>query len=246
MSDSVFIVMALIVQFEFRMRRAAIAVAAAFLTLSPAAFAQEPPPPLPRVVLDLHGIVPVFPNDNAQLASSRMVVDPQTGAPRSMLVSELPGAGLGGRIGLNLYLFRWKVVTFGITGEALIGASSAAPEPTTTVALTGGTTATLVGVTERLRSGDGQLSLNFGSGHGWSYLSGGIGRSQWSIVPAGASAAYADTQVLPTMNYGGGAHWSIRRHLGFSLDVRVYEIQPGASGSPRTRLFVVGAGAFLK
>ena len=92
-------------------------------------------------------------------------------------------------------------------------------------------------------------------GQGWSYISGGVGRSQWSIVPAGASATSADSATLPTTNYGGGAHWSIKRHIGFSLDARVYEIQPGPQtiianqlrpGSPRTRLFVVGAGFFLK
>jgi hypothetical protein len=56
---------------------------------------------------------------------------------------------------------------------------------------------------------------------------------------------------LPTVNYGGGAHWSIKRHLGFSLDLRLYEIQPGTAtivgpGSLRTRLLVFGAGIFLK
>jgi hypothetical protein len=165
---------------------------------------------------------------------------------RQLLVSELPGAGLGGRVGLSLYLFKWKAVTFGVTGEVLTGLSSSAPQQAATVSLPDGSTATLVAVNERLTSGDGQLSLNFGSGHGWSYLSGGVGRSQWSLVPAGSSSAAPDAQVLPTTNYGGGARWSIKRHLGFSLDVRVYELQPGMTGSPRTRLFVVGAGLFLK
>jgi len=70
-------------------------------------------------------------------------------------------------------------------------------------------------------------------------------------VPAGQSATSADIETLPTVNYGGGAHWSIKRHLGFSLDLRLYEIQPGTAtivgpGSPRTRLLVFGAGIFLK
>jgi len=110
---------------------------------------------------------------------------------------------------------------------------------------------TFASVSERLTSGDAQVSFNFGSAHGWSYLSGGIGRSQWSIVPAGQAATSADAETLPTANYGGGAHWSIKRYLGFSIDVRLYEIQPGTPtsigpGSPRTRLLVVGAGLFLK
>ena len=227
------------------MRRVAIAVAAALVAFCPAAGAQEPPPPLPRVIVDLHGIIPVFPNDNAQLAGSRTVFDPLRAGPRRLFVSELPGAGFGGRVGISLYLFRWKVVTVGVSGEAWTASSNSTPAATTVV-LSDGSVATLFPVNERLTSGDGQLSLNFGSGHGWSYLSGGFGRSQWSIVPDGASASSADAQLLPTTNYGGGAHWSIKRHLGFGLDVRIYELQPGTSGSPRTRLLVAGAGIFLK
>ena len=221
------------------MRRAVLAFsAAAVLCVHGRADAQNAPAPFPRVVLDLHGIVPVFPNDNVQLANSRFVND----LNRPLSVGELPGAGFGGRIGVHAYLFKWKAITFGIGGEVFSARSSSTP-PDASV--------DLVPVAERLTSGDGQVSFNFGSGHGWSYLSGGFGRSQWSIIPAGQSASSADAESLPTANYGGGAHWSIKRHLGFSLDLRLYEIQPGTPtsigpGSPRTRLFVVGAGVFLK
>ncbi len=222
-----------LVQFGLRMRRAVLALSAvACLCVPERAFAQETPAPIPRVAVDLHGIVPVFPNDNAQLAGSR-----------GLTVGELPGAGLGGRVALHLYVFKWKAITVGVGGEVLAARSGSTP-PDTTVGLTP--------VNERLTSADGQLSCNFGSAHGWSYLSGGVGRSQWSIVPAGQPAAAADAETLPTVNYGGGAHWSIKRHLGFSLDVRLYEIQPGSvtmagqPGSPRTRLLVFGAGIFMK
>ena len=216
------------------MRRAVLAFsAAAVLCVHGRADAQDAPAPFPRVVVDLHGIIPVFPNDNAQLASSRFV----TGRNQEMQVGELPGAGFGGRAGVHVYLFKWKAITLGVGGEVFSARSTSTPADPSLE---------LVPVTERLTSGDGQVSFNFGSGHGWSYLSGGFGRSQWSIVPAGQPPAPADAESLPTANYGGGAHWSIKKHLGFSLDVRVYEIKPGSSGSPRTRLLVVGAGIFLK
>jgi len=224
------------------MRRAVLALAvASVITVACVhgrAYAQEPPAPLPRIVVDLHGIIPVFPNDNAQLANSRFVSD----QARQLSVGELPGAGFGGRVGVHLYLFKWKAMTIGLGGEVLVGRSTSTPTDTTSG---------LVAVTERLTSADGQVSFNFGSAHGWSYLSGGMGRSQWSIVPAGLPPATADAESLPTANYGGGAHWSIKRHLGFSLDFRLYEIQPGTPtstgpGSPRTRLLVAGAGIFLK
>ena len=218
-----------------RMHRAALVLSTAVVLFSPArALAQDSTAPIPRFVVDLHGIVPMFPNDNDQLASSRTVA---TDPPQPLQVGELPGAGFGGRVGVHVYLFKWKAVTLGVGGEAFSARSTSTPTDPTLG---------FVPVNERLTSADGQVSFNFGSAHGWSYISGGFGRSQWAIIPAGQSPASADIETLPTGNYGGGAHWSIKRHLGFSLDARLYEIQPGSSGSPRTRLFVVGAGVFLK
>ena len=63
-----------------------------------------------------------------------------------------------------------------------------------------------------------QLSLNFGNGNGWSYLSVGIGRSLWSITPDGAQSRPIDEEPIRTINYGGGARWFIKPHLAFSLD----------------------------
>src|SRR4051812_5508481 len=188
------------------MRRAVLALAVASVLIVVCvhgpAYAQEPPAPLPRIVVDLHGIIPVFPNDNAQLANSRFVSD----QARQLSVGELPGAGLGGRVGVHLYLLKWKAMTIGLGGEVLVGRSTSTPIDTASA---------FVAVSERLTSADGQVSFNFGSAHGWSYLSGGMGRSQWSIVPAGSLPTTADAESLPTVNYGGGAHWSIKRHVGF-------------------------------
>jgi hypothetical protein len=214
------------------MRRVALVFAASLVALrGGAVYAQDPPPPLPRVVVDLHGLVPVFPNDATQLAASR-----------ALTVTELPGAGFGVRAGAHVYFLKYRGVTFGAGGEVLRGTSSSTPvDPTSG----------LVAADERLTSVGSQLSFNFGTGHGWSYVSGGIGRSRWSLHPAGAAETSADSESLPTVNYGGGARWFAKAHLAFSLDGRIYEIQPGTAigarpGSPRTRLFVFGAGISLK
>ena len=74
------------------------------------ALAQDPPPPIPRVVVDLHGTMPRFPSDDPQLAESR-----------NLNLVELPGAGLGAQIGLHFYPLRTRVVTFGVGGELAIG-----------------------------------------------------------------------------------------------------------------------------
>jgi hypothetical protein len=197
--------------------------------------AQDPPPRIGPFVLDLHASVPQFPSNDEQLADSR-----------EMVVSELPGSGLGIQGGAHLYLLKIKAVTFGIGAEFAAGRARQTPATSTT------STPALRPSEERFSTFSPQLSLNFGSGRGWSYLSGGIGVSNWALVPEGRAVSEADSEPLKTINYGGGARWFIKRHLAFSLDVRFYAINPGtpykppASGSPRTTLMIIGAGISLK
>jgi hypothetical protein len=219
------------------MHRLVAACAAALVALgaASAARAQEPPPRIGPFVLDLHATVPMFPSDDAQLAASR-----------DMLVAELPGGGLGVQAAAHLYLLRIKVVTIGVGAE--VAGSRARQTP-----LPGATTQPAPRPSEeRFTTFAPQLSFNFGNGHGWSYVSGGIGYSHWAIVPEGQEGFPADSEPLKTINYGGGARWFAKRHLAFSLDVRLYAINPGtpfiagALGSPRTTLMVIGAGVSLK
>ena len=192
--------------------------------------AQDPPPRIGPFAVDVHMSIPVFPTDSQQLADSR-----------ALNLAELPGRGLGGQVGAHFFLPRWGPLTVGLGGEVMVARAATNPDPSTG----------LRAVEERLLSASPQLSFNFGSGHGWSYLSGGIGRSVWSIHEVGLEPSAADVEPLQTINYGGGARWFIKNHLAFSLDVRFYEIQPGTPipplpGSPRTRLMVIGAGISLK
>lgn len=195
------------------------------------AFAQEPPPRIPYFVLDVHGTVPRFPS-TVNLAESR-----------NLTLAELPGSGLGAQIGLHLYPLRWRAITFGIGAEVAGSRSRFTPPENATV--------TLRSTEEKFLTAAPQLSFNFGNGHGWSYLSGGIGLSQWSLIPEGREPFPGDTDRLKTINYGGGARWFAKTHLAFSFDVRFYAINPGSPylgnpGSPRTTLVVVGAGVSLK
>jgi hypothetical protein len=194
--------------------------------------AQEPPPPIPRFVVDLHATVPLFPNDVQQLADSR-----------NLQLAELPGRGFGGQVGVHVYLLRWRALTVGIGGEAIVARATSTPPADSSLSL--------VAVEERLVSASPQLSFNFGTGHGWSYLSGGVGRSVWSLHETGLVPGSADVEPLQTLNYGGGARWFIKNRLAFSLDVRIYQVQPGTPvmplpGSPRTQLLIVGAGISLR
>jgi hypothetical protein len=196
------------------------------------AAAQDPPPKIGPFAIDVHGTVPRFSNDQ-QLADSR-----------GLFTRELPGSGLGVHASATVYVFTWKAVTFGLGGDVTVARSHNGPEPISP-------TVTGRAVTERFTHLSPELSFNFGTGDGWSYLSGGIGRTTWSLIPDGELPTTADQEHLETINYGGGARWFITPHVAFSVDARFYAIYPGTPaegrpGSPRTTLLVVGAGVSLK
>jgi hypothetical protein len=215
-----------------RMRALVFACATLITSIAAApAFAQDPPPKVGPFVVDLHATVPRFPED-LQLAQSR-----------AMTLAELPGAGLGVLVGAHVYPLRWRAVTFGVGGEFATGRARQTPAATQTA---------LRPATERLTTLTPQLSFNFGTGNGWSYISGGLGRSTWAVVPQGQEGFAADSEQLKTISYGGGARWFIKTHLAFSFDVRFYAINPGTPfvagvlGSPRKTLLVIGAGVSVR
>jgi len=201
-----------------------------FVAVDPAA-AQDPPPKIGPFVVDLHATMPRFPQD-LQLAQSR-----------GMTLAELPGSGLGVLVGVHVYPLRWRAITFGLGGEFATGGAQLTP--------TAGQTAVRPS-TERLTTITPELSFNFGTGNGWSYITGGLGRSTWAVVPRGQEGFAADSEKLKTITYGGGARWFMKTHLAFSFDVRFYAINPGTPyfagvlGSPRTTLLVIGAGVSVR
>lgn len=208
---------------------AALIVSAIAIGAQPARAQDE----LPRVgpfVIDLRGAV-LKPPVNPQLASSRELNSQ----------ADLPGIGIGGTAGVHIYPLRWRAITFGIGGEIVLARAHH-----TGVAGSSQSSAT-PSVTERFVSAAPELSFNFRGSNGWSYISGGIGPSVWQIVPDGQEVTSADEERLRTVNYGGGARWFIRQHLAFSLDVRIWQVDPGSPhfgfpGSPRANLLVISAG----
>jgi len=214
--------------------RAAIVVM--LLAACSSAAAQQAPPRIGPIVFDAHLTFPGFPSDSQQLADSRPFIS----------VTDLPGLGRGIDIAAQLYLLRVRKVTFGIGGNLMIGTSHSSL-PT----LPAGQTSFAHAVNERYTSFAPQVSINFGNGNGWSYLSGGIGQSTWSLIADVGTEGPADQEPLETINYGGGARWFKKKHVGFSFDVRFYAINPGTPyngfpGSPRSRLLVMGVGVSVK
>ena len=204
------------------------------LTAASPVYAQDPPPKIGPYVIDFHVTVPRFPADDPNLAASR-----------GMQLGELPGVGIGLQLGAHVYPLRWKVITFGIGGEVASTRASQTPLDTTTG---------LRSSTETFQTLDGDLSFNFGTGNGWSYISGGLGQSIRSLVPAGQDPLPADSEHLRTVHYGVGARWFAKKHLAFSFDIRWYQMDPGspelgyngANGTPRTTLMIMGAGISVR
>jgi len=215
------------------MRIAVALVALTFVALSPLdAGAQEPPKPIGPLVIDVRGTLPQFPSDQ-QLADSR-----------GLLVAELPGAGFGVDLGAHFYMFKWKAVTFGAGAQLTFGRSHGSEQTQDGIVIARA-------VTEHFTALTPQISFNFGSGAGWSYLSGGIGPAVWSIVPDGSEPQPPDEERLIEYNYGAGARWFAKPHLAFTFDVRVHAIGRGTPylgypPSPFSRMFLLGAGVSLK
>jgi hypothetical protein len=195
--------------------------------------AQEPSEqPITRYVADLRVALPKVP-DNDGLAK-----------PYGLAGVNLPGLGLGVEFGGHVYPIRRRSVAFGIGISGVFGRSHASP-----VTQNDGT---VVGkdVTARFSAIAPQISFNFGSAAGWSYLSGGLGTARLEIR---APDTPPDT-VWPrrkTINYGGGGRWFVRDRMAVTFDVRFYAMNPVAETptikpSPRLRMLVISIGVSVR
>jgi hypothetical protein len=205
-----------------------------------AVHAQSPGPPGPYVI-DVHAGVSALPKDVTYFPE----------APSGTLVA---GSGLAIDAGGHVYLIRLGPARLGV-GASVWRASGRTSEQSSSS--TSGTAATVVrpGVDTRVTSVTAQLSLNFGSADGWSYISAGLGPAQVRTVisafPAvldGEPITLADRVFEPDSvrdaNIGFGARWFTRRHLAISFDVRFHAISGGSGDAAvtRTTLTVASAG----
>ena len=115
----------------------------------------------------------------------------------------LPTRGFGGGVGGHFYLMRIGPSRLGV-GLDLMAVRGTAED-----------------VKTRLTALDPQVSLNFGSGDGWSYLSAGVGVAHVSSDPS------AIAETLHSFNWGGGARWFLSQHFGIGFDIRVRHLSAG-------------------
>jgi hypothetical protein len=170
--------------------------------------------------------------------------------PLSLRTDQLPSRGWGLEFGATAYPLRGRRFALGL-GAALVRTSgSQAPDPEDEAAADDPTIET------RFNALVPQISLNFGSGRGWSYIGGGL-----ALMKRATGDADADVPLGPRLtgiHYGGGARWFAGRHVAFSFDLRFYRIPEQAAeatpvdGSaavpfqPKSRLFMATAGLSFK
>ena len=211
--------------------RAALLVSTCLLAATPATHAQQTQPPGPFVI-DVRG------------AFSSVGRSEELASPRGLQANELPKRVLGLDVGAHVYPVRGKV-TLGLGGSFLmIGGTQTPGEPEE-----GAVGAPINAGEFRVRGLVPQLSLNFGSSRGWSYLGAGLGLSQ--ITAGRAESDLTSSPQLLTLNLGGGARWFVSEHVAFTFDGRYYRL--GAKplegdylGNPVVTMFVLSAGLSFK
>ena len=224
------ILMAMLNRRRFSQVIGAVLVVGPWLSGARPAFAQEGiDRPIGRFVVDVRGSITPFGHN------------PEFAAPRGFDDSVTPGLGLGFEAGGHVYLYRWRVITFGLGGSvhASLGDRGASDLD---VDADGPT------LRQQLVAVSPQLSFNFGGRDGWSYISGGLGNSRLSLFALGTDNTQRQTR---TLNYGGGARWFTSDHVAFSLDLRFYALTPlkqtgTEPGSPRMTVMVFSIGASFR
>jgi hypothetical protein len=183
---------------------------------------------------------------DVRVALPRFKEDAGVAADLGVATANMPTRGLGLVFGGHWYPVGKGRVTLGIGGEVVFGGA------TKTVAADEDDPASVEGPAVRARfwSISPQASLNFGSGRGWSYLTGGLGwggfKTELEASPVG------DAESGPrVLNYGGGARWFAKDHVAFAIDLRFYAVgaqQPtaGRPPYPSMTLMVFSAGVSFK
>jgi hypothetical protein len=190
-----------------------------------------------------------------KLPIGRYVVDARLNSPKfkqdvaiatgiGVGVLNLPTRGFGVVAGAHWYPLRIGFMTLGVGGEWVRARRSRT--------LNTGTEAAPVNVTTNTRFAtlSPQISFNFGSRDGYSYVSGGIGRANFTAERADNPLPDPESGSK-TINYGGGARWFAKKHLAVSVDVRFYAINPQLAtplrpGYPRMTLMSMSGGIAIR
>ena len=210
------------------MRRAAACVLAAVVLTAVEAAAQTTSLPGPWV-LDVRGVTSPVPTD--------------AGFYPPLASTFVPSRGFGVDVGAQIYLFSLGLARIGF-GANFVAVRSTAIAP---VATTNDTSITAAGqrLTLNMQLIVPQVSVNFGSRDGWSYLSAGAGTVSVTTEAEDIMPGRQESGRLRAVNFGGGARWFISSRLAFGFDLRAHRIAAG-SGTPKASVFAVSAGLSIR
>lgn len=234
-----------------RVRQVPAVLALAILAMTAGAANAQTKERLPWFAVDLHAATVGLPQAEGWVPPPVITTDASGNTTTSAL--EYPGRNWGLAGGVTVYPLRLGIFTFGVGASMITGKGTAE-----TVAVTGsGATATET-VTNIVRTGitslAPQISVNFGHKLGWSYISGGVGRTK--IDSRADAMATRPEVVVPeawnqAINFGGGAKWFMKPRLGASFDVRFIKLgsRSGTDLLPsakRTQMWNISAGISIQ
>jgi outer membrane protein with beta-barrel domain len=216
--------------------RTAAAIALAIAVLTPAASSAQVSAPGPYVI-DLRGAMSGAPGSAAFY-------------PPVPTTIRVPQRAFGFGAGAHVYTFRIGAarVGFGVDlmrarGTARTDASQVQTSSTTAAASTGTFDAAMTVTTIAP-----QLSFNFGTHEGWSYLSGGYGtsttHSEVNIPTSFGGEGGSRGRRTSALNFGGGARWFLQEHLAVGFDVRFHRLL--ATNVPSTQSVGLSVGMSLR
>jgi hypothetical protein len=131
----------------------------------------------------------------------------------------VPARGFGYDVGGHVYLFNLGPARLGL-GANLIGVRGTAADANATMRIVAP-----------------QVSFNFGTSDGWSYVSFGAGP-----VRVNAEATASSTAI----NGGGGARWFLKRHIAVGFDVRLHKIGADGATMGASTIFSASVGLSVK
>lgn len=209
------------------MLRPVLAGAVALAAMAAPAAGQTTSPPGPWVV-------------DVRAATSGVPTDLSFYPPQDATV--VPSRGFGLDVGGHVYVFTLGPARVGLGANVLIIRSTVS-EPVAEA-----DTDSTRRLSLNLRTVAPQISFNFGSREGWSYLSAGVGVASITSRAEGSTPGERESGQLRSVNIGGGARWFLSPRVAFAFDVRAHKI--GAAGgerpTPGVTAVAVSAGLSLR
>jgi hypothetical protein len=224
---------------------AAVGVLAAALVGTPVV-AQGIAPAAPGpYAIDLRGATGGLPSDTAFF-------------PPAPPGTSVPTRGYGVDVGAHFYPMQLGPARLGVGVGVLRIRGAASPETPSSSSTTAPTTPD---VDSALTVIAPQVSFNFGSSAGWSYLSAGLGGARVTsatsafrgegTAPDVTPGADASSGFRRSMSIGAGARWFAKARLGVSFDLRVYFVSAGSAegtrpATPRSTLTSASVGVSVR